>query len=98
LRVSAPEPPVRVSFPLPPDSVALGSGPFVSSSSRLSLPPSPETRTDWMVVMVAGDPVMGTVPLFTSRLPAALRETVMALALLSPVTVSTPPAELAVTA
>ena len=27
---------------------------------------------------------MGTAPLFTSRLPAALRETVMALALLSP--------------
>src|SRR5688572_1272048 len=51
-----------------------------------------------MLATVAGDPPIGTVPLFTSRLPAASRDTVMALGFSSPSTLSTPPEAVAVTA
>jgi hypothetical protein len=96
--VSAPAPPVSVSLPFPPARLALGNTPSVSSSDSASLPSSPEIWIVRMFESVAGAPVIATAPLFTRRLPFALRETVITLAFSSPRTVSTPPADVAVTA
>src|SRR6188768_1119353 len=96
--MSAPDPPVMTSFPLPPYTVAGGSAPLTSWRATVSLPPL-ATVTSRVVLATVGDPpVTAMAPLFTRIAPAALRLNAMLLSAPSPTTVSTPEANVATVA
>ena len=77
---------------------AAGSAPLTSLSVIMSLPPRPKTWISEVLATVGVPPTTATAPPLTRIWPAASRLTVMLLSRLSPMTVSTPAAKLAVAA
>ena len=92
------EPPVRVSLLAPPNRFARGSAPLTSLRLRESLPPWPKARISAVLATVGVPPTTAMAPLFTRILPAAFRLMAIELPAASPVTVSTPLANVAVVA
>jgi hypothetical protein len=82
--MSAPEPPVRTSFPVPPKMLAAGSAPLASFSVMTSLPPWPNSCIRAVLATVAVPPKIVTAPPLTRRRPAALRLMVMLFSRSSP--------------
>ena len=89
---------MSTSLSLPPNRFALGSAPFASLSVRVSLPARPKTWISWVFATVGLPPATAIAPPLTRMPPAALRLTVIALAALSPFTLSTPALKVAVVA
>ena len=89
---------MSTSLPAPPNRLAAGSAPLTSLSVSTSLPPRPKTWITEVLATVGVPPTTATAPPLTRILPAALRLTVMLLSRLSPVTLSVPLLNDAVTA
>ena len=81
---------MTVSLPSPPNILADGNAPFVSSSEMVSLPSWPNAWIRPVLVTVAVPPWMGTAPALMRMLPVASRLVVIVLSRLSPVVVSAP--------
>ena len=89
---------MRTSLPAPPNRLAFGSAPLTSLIVIVSLPARPKTWICEVLATVGVPPETATAPPFTRMLPAALRLTVVELLRESPLTDSTPLANVAVTA
>jgi hypothetical protein len=87
-----------MSLPAPPKRLAAGSAPFTSLRVIASLSPRPNTRIEDVFATVGVPPMTATAPPFTRILPAVSRLITIELPALSPVTVSTPPLNVAVVA
>src|SRR5215210_6664935 len=88
--MSAPEPPVNVSLPSPPNRRAAGSAPLLSSNEIVSFPTCPKIWIKLVLATVGTPPVIATAPPLTRIFPAAFREILIKLPRLSPNTVSRP--------
>ena len=89
---------MRTSLPEPPNRFAFGSAPLTSLSVIVSWPLRPKTWIGEVFATVGVPPTTETAPPLTRIVPAALRLTAMLLSSESPLTDSTPPVNVDVTA